>query len=206
MKHVRAFFKKYIYNFIGIICLSSLSSIATAADVYFTPGLDCEDNIVRSIDNSTKTISGAMSLLRHPRIAAAIARAKKRGVAIELLFDRRLARHPASAVPALAKAGVNLRVHTTQSIEGSRFLIIDRKTAIAGSYNYTVTSSLKSSSHCIFMKDSKSVNQFTRQFAKLWKQNPATESNRILAEIMNNRPNSSNRAVANDSLSRPDLE
>lgn len=155
------------------------SLFATAADlsIYFSPSSKCEDNIVKLINESEKTIDAAVYAINNDEITKALKKAQKRGVKIRMLTDRLQAANKSSTVRELYDCGINIRVHSKHKIEHNKFAVFDKKIASSGSYNWTNPASEKNSENCIFfIKNSEAVKEYLDRFEYLWKINTKKKS------------------------------
>lgn len=147
------------------------------AQVYFSPSLKCENNIVKLIDNAQERIDAAVYAINNKDIVNAIKKAHKRGVKIRILTDRLQAANKSSKVKELYGFGVNIRVHSKHKIEHNKFAIFDGKKAVSGSYNWTQPASTKNSENCIFfIKNKEIVKDYQTRFDYLWKINTKQKS------------------------------
>lgn len=147
------------------------------AQVYFSPSLKCENNIVKLIDNAQERIDAAVYAINNKDIVNAIKKAHKRGVKIRILTDRLQASNKSSKVKELYGFGVNIRVHSKHKIEHNKFAVFDGKKAVSGSYNWTEPASTKNSENCIFfIKNKEIVKDYQNRFDYLWKINTKQKS------------------------------
>jgi len=147
------------------------------AQVYFSPSLKCENNIVKLINNTQESIDAAVYAINNKDIVNAIKKAHKRGIKIRILTDRLQAANKSSKVKELYGFGVNIRVHSKHKIEHNKFAIFDGKKAVSGSYNWTEPASTKNSENCIFfIKNKDIVKDYQNRFDYLWKINTKQKS------------------------------
>lgn len=145
--------------------------------VYFTPSPDCEDAIVRLIDNTQNSLDAALYTITSKRLSEALMRAQKRGVFVRILTDRLQASNKNSQVRTLKANGVNIRVHSRYKIEHNKFAVFDAQIVSTGSYNWTSAAMLKNSENCLFIRHNKKiVAKFLERFAFLWQVNSPQKS------------------------------
>lgn len=140
--------------------------------VYFTPGPDCENNIIKEFKNAKKSVDIAVYAINNPRIYAALADAHKRGVKIRVATDR-LESSKKNAKIILGKIeslGIPVRNNkgTKHRIEHNKWAIFDGKRMEYGSYNWTESATKKNSESCLFFEQQKD-KEFTNRFQYLWK-------------------------------------
>lgn len=81
------------------------STQQTNIKVFFTPGPDCENNIIERINKSNK-IDIAVYSITNPNITKAIVAAYNRGTDIRIITDRVQAKGKKSLIETIKKAGV----------------------------------------------------------------------------------------------------
>lgn len=109
---------------IYFILLVFLSSQAIAVEyVFFSPSSQCEDEIIRLINQSQNNIDIAVYAINNDNIIAALKQAKDRGVKIRILTDRLQASGKSSKVRELYAFGFDIKVHSKYKIEHNKFAI-----------------------------------------------------------------------------------
>lgn len=147
------------------------------SNAYFTPSLECENNLIKRIDKAENTIDAAVYAINNKDIVKALIRADERGVKIRILTDRLQAGQRSSRVKELHDVGINIRVHSKNRIEHNKFAVFDFKEIITGSYNWTEPASKKNSENCIFInRNKKAVREYHDRFNYLWQTNTKKKS------------------------------
>ena len=70
---------------IGVICVGNVA-ICSAPRVYFSPGTDCEDQIIKNINGANNIDVAVYSITNH-NIRDALIRAHNRGANIRIIAD-----------------------------------------------------------------------------------------------------------------------
>jgi phosphatidylserine/phosphatidylglycerophosphate/cardiolipin synthase-like enzyme len=120
--------------------------------VCFTPGDNCTSAITQEIEQAkTEILVQAYSLTSKP-IADAIVRAKDSGVSIEVILDRssKFARNSATFFSTLK--GIPTYLDGRHSIADNNMIVIDKRTVITGSYNFTNESDEKNAENLLIIK------------------------------------------------------
>ena len=170
-----------------IILVLSLLTIATqvhAVEVFFSPGLDCENHIIEAIQSSRLEVSAVVYNINNPRILNALIEAHKRGVKVKILTDRSQAESASSGILKLMSAGIDLRVHSRHKLEHNAFGVFDDKTAVNGSYNWSEAASEANSENCALLPEANAVKAYKQRFKDLWNLNKETESQAYLVKII----------------------
>lgn len=130
----------------------------------FSPEGGCEDEIINAIDNARRNIDISVYRFTNRDIARALQEANKRGVKIRVLLDRS---QEIKKLPLDLK-GKNIEVRQDKRKYGlmhNKFMIIDRKMVVAGSYNWTDEAEKVNRENLIVIPHSM---RFKREFEWLW--------------------------------------
>jgi len=136
------------------------------ARIYFTPGLECENNIVSSIDSALKTIDVAVYSITNDKIVDSLIAAHNRGVTVRVISDRLQSAGRASLIGRIQDAGIPVVLNKKHKIMHNKFAIFDAKDIETGSYNWTSAATQSNAENCMFFPQQDKV--FTRQFKYLW--------------------------------------
>ena len=133
--------------------------------VYFTPGPDCENNIIAEINNAKK-IDIAVYSITNQNIVDAIIAAKERGTKVRVITDRLQSAGRYSLVEELESAGIPVIRNEKHKIMQNKFAIFDGKRIESGSYNWTDSATKSNAENCMFFEQENKA--FTKQFDYLW--------------------------------------
>ena len=133
--------------------------------IYFTPGPDCENNIVAEIKKAKK-IDIAVYSITNRKIGDAILEAHKRGAKVRVITDRLMASNQYSLDEELVAAGIPVVIHKKHKIMHNKYAIFDGKTIVTGSYNWTKAASQSNSENCLFFEQPN--KEYSTHFIKLW--------------------------------------
>ena len=134
-------------------------------EIYFTPSLDCENNIIKRINNAQKIDIAVYSINNH-NIYNALVNAKERGVQIRIISDKLQAKGKSSLIDELQDEGFDVRLNKKTKIEHNKFAIFDDKGVVTGSYNWTNPASKSNSENCVFFDQPN--KEFSNRFKYLW--------------------------------------
>jgi len=164
-------------SFLSLLILPLFLSSAKV-EVFFSATDGCKDEIIKSINSAQKSIKIAIYHITSREIMQALIDAKKRGLDIKIVADGEQAKDKFSKVSLLIKEGVDVKI-TDYSTRKKRFLtpkmhhkfmIIDRKYVMTGSFNFTASAEELNDENCVFIYDSvEVVEKFEREFERLWK-------------------------------------
>ncbi len=164
-------------SFLSLLILPLFLSSAKV-EVFFSATDGCKDKIIKSINSAQKSIKIAIYHITSREIIQALIDAKKRGLDIKIVADGEQAKDKFSKVSLLIKEGIDVKI-TDYSTRKKRFLtpkmhhkfmIIDRKYVMTGSFNFTASAEELNDENCVFIYDSvEVVEKFEREFERLWK-------------------------------------
>lgn len=163
--------KFFAENFISLWCnraLSQNSSFKTEAiDFYFSPISDCTSVIVNEVRKARESIKFAMFCFTSDIIGQEIIKAGIRGVKVFGIFEN--SQNPISNEYLVMKKIHLLKVKKDCFVENihDKFLIIDDRVALTGSFNYTLAAT-RNIETLIVLKDPSLVKHIAKRWRYLW--------------------------------------
>ncbi|XZR52785.1 MAG: phospholipase D family protein [Enterobacteriaceae bacterium] len=165
---------KKIINFIFIFILFFIFKFKynqTNIEVGFSPGNTAENIILKSINNSKKTIDIAAYSFTNKNIAMLLIKAHNRGIKIRVVADKKSNIGKYSVIKYLKKHNVNIKLNNKYSIMHNKFIIIDNNSIETGSFNYTKNAIYRNAENVIFIKNIYSIAKiYKNEFNILWKE------------------------------------
>ena len=113
-----------------------LTAMPTVA-ARFSPRGGCTEAIVAEINKAHREVLVQAYSFTCPDIAKALIEAKKRGAAVTVLLDRSNVAETTSELKMLEEAGLRPHIDDKHAIAHNKIMIIDRKTLLTGSFNFT---------------------------------------------------------------------
>jgi phosphatidylserine/phosphatidylglycerophosphate/cardiolipin synthase-like enzyme len=161
---------------VSILALTSCNSVVSRPveqsnvqdndiKIFFTPGVECENNIIERI-NLSKKIDIAVYSITNPNITNAIIAAYNRGTDIRIITDRVQAKGKKSLIETIKKAGIPVLTNKKHKIEHNKFAVFDDVHIVSGSYNWTTNASMYNSENCIFFNQPN--KEYSHRFEQLW--------------------------------------
>jgi phosphatidylserine/phosphatidylglycerophosphate/cardiolipin synthase-like enzyme len=169
---------------LGLLVLGQGSVCLKATEVYFSPSADCENRIVKAIQDSQKEILIAVYSLNNRKIAEALRGAKKRGLTIQVLTDSTQAAQRSSLAIPLLQEGFNVKLHSKFKIEHNKFAVFDNGLVSTGSFNWTGPASRSNSENCIFVFEEDVIKKYKNRFNFLWGTNSAEASSHRVQKLL----------------------
>jgi phosphatidylserine/phosphatidylglycerophosphate/cardiolipin synthase-like enzyme len=137
---------------------------APAASACFTPGDNCTDRIVQEIDKSQSSILvQAFSFTSSP-LAKALVRARERGVDVKVILDRKNFLEEFTQGERLLQAGIPILLDGEHQTAHNKVMILDGKTVITGSFNFTQAAEKKNAENVLILRDPDLVRSFTENW------------------------------------------
>jgi phosphatidylserine/phosphatidylglycerophosphate/cardiolipin synthase-like enzyme len=145
---------------------------AARVEAYVTPGDDVEGIIAGRIARARRTVQVQAYLFTNRRIAAALGKAARRGVSVEVIGDAR--QHEAGGLPVLKgldRAGARIWLADGHAAFHNKVVLVDAATAaavvITGSYNFTQAAQDKNAENVVVISGSPGVAaRFARDFER----------------------------------------
>jgi phosphatidylserine/phosphatidylglycerophosphate/cardiolipin synthase-like enzyme len=108
-----------------------------AIAAHFSPKGGCHDAIVRELKAARREILvQAYSFTADP-LTFGLVNAKKQGVAVEIVLDKSNETERYSDLHILLEQGMDVRIDHDHAIAHNKIIIIDKRTLITGSFNFT---------------------------------------------------------------------
>lgn len=111
--------------------------IPVEAAVYFSPGGGVQEAVVSEINKAKKDIRVQAYSFTNPQIAKSLVDASRRGVNVLVILDKSHLTQRYTEADFLGNQGVKVYIDATHSIAHNKIIVLDGKTVITGSYNFT---------------------------------------------------------------------
>ncbi|MES0489154.1 MAG: phospholipase D-like domain-containing protein [Leptospirales bacterium] len=137
-------------------------------DVFYSrPGeqSDAEDRIVLFIGKAEKTIFMTMYNFDSERVREALLRARQSGVEVKLVGD--LDESDSNGYQALLLDDVDLVVGNTTGIQHNKFIVIDSKTVLTGTGNFTQSGFYYNDNNFIIIKSTALASWYEEEFFRM---------------------------------------
>jgi phosphatidylserine/phosphatidylglycerophosphate/cardiolipin synthase-like enzyme len=153
-----------------LLFLFSFVPLGGAQDikVYFSPNGGCQQAVISEIKKAAQTIDIAMYYLSSGDIARALVQASHKSVRIRIVLDQSQEIEGASKSGYLIKQGLKVRYHLGFGLMHNKFAIIDGKTLITGSFNWTLTAEERNEENLLVLSDQELIEKYRERFDYLW--------------------------------------
>jgi phosphatidylserine/phosphatidylglycerophosphate/cardiolipin synthase-like enzyme len=130
---------------------------------YFSPKGGCQEALVRELKKARREILvQAYSFTADP-LTYALVEAKKRGVHVEILLDRSNEQERYSDLRIFLEQGLAPLIDASHAIAHNKVMIIDQKTLVTGSYNFTNQAEDENAENVLVIKGNAELIQAYRQ-------------------------------------------
>jgi len=144
--------------------------VVSMSKAYFSPGVACRDAIRDAIDGATRCLDVCVFTITDDYIAKALAAAHRRGVALRIVTDNDKGQDPGSDIERLRRLGIPIRCDRTEYHMHHKFVIVDRRTLLNGSYNWTRGAFSYNQENVVVCRDPQLLGEFQRAFDGLWRE------------------------------------
>jgi phosphatidylserine/phosphatidylglycerophosphate/cardiolipin synthase-like enzyme len=144
----------------------------------FSPAGRCSHRILREIENAQQEILIAVYAFTSDELARAVVQAKQRGVAVQVILDRDFhAKNEKSKGVFLEQQKVAVRrisgmrpaVDKEPGLMHQKFAVIDRRTVLTGSYNWTQSADSLNDENLLLFRDARPLaDEYRKAFFQLW--------------------------------------
>jgi phosphatidylserine/phosphatidylglycerophosphate/cardiolipin synthase-like enzyme len=144
---------------------SQAQSPAPTWHVYFSPLGGATAAIRGALDGAEKSILVQAYSFTSAPIAEALVRARKRGVAVQVILDRSQRTKKFSAADFLINSGIITRFDVAHAIAHNKVMIIDGKTVVTGSFNFTKAAEERNAEDLLVVHD----DQLAARYIDNWR-------------------------------------
>lgn len=167
--------KKSVAGILSAVLLGmTFCTTATASDdnhyrvdakVYFSPKGGATEALVNAISHAKKSIRVQAFLFSGSVIANALIDAHKKGIDVQVVVDTYGATSPKSKAKPVQASGIEVTVDDKHGTAHNKVMIIDEKTVVTGSFNFTSKAEKKNAENLVIMKS----KDLARRYLKEWR-------------------------------------
>ncbi|KAG0744866.1 hypothetical protein G6F57_005102 [Rhizopus arrhizus] len=141
------------------------------AKAFFFPSKDSFNAFLSVLNSATKTIDICVFAFTDDDVADAIIAAKKRNVTIRIITDNQQAAGKGADAKRLSESyGIPFKTDHTQGYMHNKFAIVDDKTLINGSFNWSKGARFKNRENVLITNIPLCIQEFQAQFDALWEE------------------------------------
>lgn len=148
--------------------LASKHGVSEEVEVFFSPHGNCQLEIQEELEQATKTIDLTMYTFTSKDLAETLVKAKMKGCKIRVFLDDGMKTAKYSQANKLEDAGILVKFDNHAGLMHNKFVVIDGKTAITGSYNWTSRAENQNDENIVIMHNTEIAQVFAERFEELW--------------------------------------
>jgi mitochondrial cardiolipin hydrolase len=160
---------KFILEWVKNANSALANTPAPSSDAYFSPGEACRNVIISQIKSATSHLQICVFTISDDYITDAIISSHKRGTQIKIITDNDKSLDEGSDIEQIAKLGIAVKMDRTTDHMHHKFMLVDGKALITGSYNWTRSAAKFNHENILLTKEVGVVKSFLKEFDQLWK-------------------------------------
>lgn len=146
----------------------ALLTSSRSVRVGFSPG-NAEALVINTISSARTSIELAAYSFTSKPVAQALVQARRRGVAVRVVMDKKQRTARYSSATFLANAGVPVRIDAKYAIMHNKFMVVDGKTVQTGSFNYTRSAHVRNAENVVVIAGVPAIARtYSNEWTRLW--------------------------------------
>lgn len=150
--------------------LSVTNKPTSTSDAYFSPGDTCRNVIIQQIRSAVNQLQICVFTISDDLITDAIVTSHKRGTRIKIITDNDKSLDEGSDIEQLASTGIAVKIDRTPNHMHHKFMLVDGKALITGSYNWTRSAARFNHENILLTNEAGVVKSFMKEFDQLWQE------------------------------------
>ncbi len=160
---------KFILEWVKNANSALVTNQSSFSDAYFSPGEACRNVIISQIKSATSHLQICVFTISDDYITDAIIGSHKRGTQIKIITDNDKSLDEGSDIEQIAKLGITVKMDRTTDHMHHKFMLVDGKSLITGSYNWTRSAAKFNHENILLTREVGVVKSFLKEFDQLWK-------------------------------------
>ncbi len=158
----------WLEDVVRTLCARQDEAPSRVAEAHFSPGDGCLDAILRLLRHARTSADICVFTITDDRLSDAIIATHKRGVPVRIVTDNEKAEDLGSDIERFREAGIEARVDHSPFHMHHKFAIMDGKTLLTGSYNWTRGAARDNEENLIVTDEPRLVKPYRATFDRLW--------------------------------------
>ncbi len=126
---------------------------APAIEVHFSPSGGCTEAAVRELNAAKESVYVQAYSFTSAPIAKALVDAHKRGIKVAVILDKNQRTEKYSSADFVQHAGIPTAIDAKHAIAHNKIIVIDGKTVITGSFNFTNAAEEENAENLLVIRD-----------------------------------------------------
>lgn len=137
-------------------------------ECYFSPRGNCQAEIIQELDQAKNQIDAMIYTFTAKELAETLINAKERGCIIRVYLDKSMQKSKYSQAKTLEQAGIPVKFDNHAGLMHNKFAVIDGKTLITGSYNWTKQAENKNDENLMIIHNEECTKLYADKFEEYW--------------------------------------
>ena len=159
---------EWLEEVVALIARRPAPTSSSTAEAHFSPGDDCPRAIEGLLRRSRRSADVCVFTITDDRLAEALTDAHRRGVAVRIIGDDAKAEDLGSDIGRFERASLAVRVDRSPFHMHHKFAVVDGRTLLTGSYNWTRGAARDNEENLVIVDDPRLVAPFASAFQRLW--------------------------------------
>ena len=151
------------------VTTTTIRTSGASWEVYFSPKGGAAKHIINWLDKSNSSVCAAIYSFTNDDISAAFIRAKQKGVNITLSMDNEQLNGQGSEYQTLKNANIPVRIDKRSGLLHNKYIIIDGKIVITGSYNWSTNAEETNRENLIILHDPALSSVYQQNCQDIWR-------------------------------------
>ncbi|MCF7866453.1 hypothetical protein K9L67_01345 [Candidatus Woesearchaeota archaeon] len=134
---------------------------------YFCPEDNCQDKIIKELENANKSIYFLTFTFTDKEIAQIIINKYEQGLEIKGIIEK-FQNHKISTYNIINKSGIDINFDTNPKFQHNKIFIIDNTTIITGSYNPTNAANTINDENILILKQKDIAEKYVAYFSNMY--------------------------------------
>lgn len=130
-------------------------------EVRFSPNGGCTEAIIAEIDGAKRSILVQAYSFTSAPIAKALVAAHQRGISVRVVLDKSQMTEKYTSATFLHNAGIETLIDTGHAIAHNKVIVIDSKTVLTGSMNFTKAGEYRNAENLLILNDGSLSTAYT---------------------------------------------
>lgn len=135
---------------------------------YFSPGPDCRIAIEQAMETAIDELLICVFTISDDRLSDAIQRAHRNGLTVRVISDNDKMEDKGNDIERLALSGIEVRIDRSPDHMHHKFMVVDGKTVLTGSYNWTRSAETRNEENLVSIDDPYLASRFMDEFERIW--------------------------------------
>ncbi len=150
-----------------LLCSLPVSSWACTTDAIFSPYDDIEQSIYDTLWSSQTSIHASLFGISNERLADVLVEKAKVGVEVKVALDLKQSSLDSDLHRKLTRAGADVTIKPIGVLEHNKFVVVDGKTVVMGSWNWSGNAQRQDNSDVIFTNCREIAKKFEQAYERI---------------------------------------